>query len=101
VVADFNRDGKIDIVTVNYENTVSVMLGVSNGAFASPVNYSTGSSPFTGIKEHGRMKPCDPCHPTGSPFCWGLGCREGFGAARTIHKGCGSSGQSGDHIGEP
>jgi FG-GAP-like repeat len=49
VVADFNRDGRIDIATVNYDNTVSVMLGVPNGAFASPVNYSTGSSPFTVI----------------------------------------------------
>lgn len=49
VVADFNGDGRIDIATVNYQNTVSVILGVSNGGFASPVNYSTGSSPFTVI----------------------------------------------------
>ena len=49
VVADFNGDGRIDIATVNYQNTVSVILGVSNGGFASPVNYSTGSFPFTVI----------------------------------------------------
>lgn len=46
VIADFNRDGRIDIATVNSANTVSVMLRMSNATFASPTTYSTGSSPF-------------------------------------------------------
>jgi hypothetical protein len=47
VLADFNHDGRIDIATVNYDSTVSVMLGMAKGRFASPVTYSTGSTPFT------------------------------------------------------
>ncbi len=46
VVADFNGDGRTDIATVNSQNTVSVMLRVSNGGYASPVTYPTGSSAF-------------------------------------------------------
>jgi hypothetical protein len=46
VIANFNRDGRSDLATVNYDNTVSVILGQPNAAFARPVNYSTGDSPF-------------------------------------------------------
>jgi len=46
VLADFNRDGRNDLAAVNYENTVSVMLGAPNAAFASPVTYASGTSPF-------------------------------------------------------
>jgi hypothetical protein len=46
VLGDFNHDGRIDLATVNDDNTVSVMLGKGNAAFASPVSYPTRSSPF-------------------------------------------------------
>lgn len=43
VVADFNRDGKPDLAVAN--NSVSLLLGLGNGTFASPTNlgsyYST------------------------------------------------------------
>ena len=44
-VADFNRDGKADIATVNEGNgTVSILLGNGDGTFASPVSYSIGDA---------------------------------------------------------
>ena len=46
VFDDFNGDGRIDLATMNGDNTVSVMLGQANAAFAAPVNYPTGSSPY-------------------------------------------------------
>jgi len=49
VVADFNGDGRLDIATVNYANTVSVMLGLPGGTFAPPLTYATGSYPATVI----------------------------------------------------
>jgi hypothetical protein len=43
IIADFNRDGKPDIATTNFnDNTVSIVLGVRNGTFASSVSYATG-----------------------------------------------------------
>lgn len=54
VVADLNGDGRTDIVTVNSQSTVSIMLGTSNGGYASPVTYPTGSFPFTVIATHLR-----------------------------------------------
>jgi hypothetical protein len=47
VLADFNHDGRSDLAVVNYDNTVSVMLGAPNAAFGPPVTYPTGASPFT------------------------------------------------------
>jgi len=47
VLADFNSDGRNDLATVNYDNTVSVMLGLPNAAFAPPVNYANGASPYS------------------------------------------------------
>jgi len=47
VLADFNHDGRSDLAAVNYDNTVSVMLGAPKAAFSSPVSYPTGASPFT------------------------------------------------------
>lgn len=44
--ADFNRDGRPDLVTVNQSsNSVSVLLGLGGGAFQSPTNFSVGANP--------------------------------------------------------
>lgn len=44
--ADFNGDGVMDMVAANYySNTVSVLLGSGNGAFANPVSFATGVYP--------------------------------------------------------
>ena len=47
---DFNADGKQDLVTGNVGTlctgtTLSVLLGTGDGAFAAPVDYSTGENP--------------------------------------------------------
>ena len=45
-VDDFNGDGIADLVTANYNsNSVSVLLGNSNGTFQNAVNYPAGSNP--------------------------------------------------------
>ena len=47
-VADFNKDGNLDILTANYgDNTVSLLLGDGSGGFtAAPDSpFSTGNSP--------------------------------------------------------
>jgi hypothetical protein len=45
-IADFNGDGKLDVVTANMGgNDVSVFLGNGDGTFQSAVNYSTGKGP--------------------------------------------------------
>jgi hypothetical protein len=41
---DFNGDGKIDLVTANFESTIAVLLGNGDGTFQSPVFYPTGNS---------------------------------------------------------
>jgi hypothetical protein len=46
IAADFNGDGKLDLVTANYGNTVSVLLGNGNGTFQAPANYPAGTNPF-------------------------------------------------------
>jgi dienelactone hydrolase len=44
--ADFNRDGKMDLVVANSNGSdVSVLLGNGDGTFQAPVNYSTGPVP--------------------------------------------------------
>ncbi|MBK8366507.1 MAG: VCBS repeat-containing protein [Bacteroidetes bacterium] len=44
--ADFNGDGKMDLVTTNQGgNNVSVLLGSSTGTFASAANYAVGINP--------------------------------------------------------
>jgi FG-GAP-like repeat/RTX calcium-binding nonapeptide repeat (4 copies) len=41
-LADFNRDGKLDLVTTNVSsNDVSVCLGNGNGTFGAPTNFAT------------------------------------------------------------
>ncbi len=45
-VADFNRDGKPDLVTANVaSNTVSVLLGNGDGTFRAAENFAAGSGP--------------------------------------------------------
>ena len=49
-VGDFNGDGKADLVVANLSsNTVSVLLGKSDGTFQTPVNYSVVSSGPTSV----------------------------------------------------
>jgi hypothetical protein len=44
--ADFNGDGKMDLVTANASgNNVSILLGSGTGTFAAAVNYAVGSGP--------------------------------------------------------
>jgi hypothetical protein len=46
VAADINNDGRLDLVTANYnDNTVSVLLGVGDGTFQGQVTYPTGTGP--------------------------------------------------------
>jgi hypothetical protein len=46
VVADFNRDGKVDVAVTNYFGaTISVLLGNGNGTLKAHVDYATGTFP--------------------------------------------------------
>jgi hypothetical protein len=45
-IADFNRDGFLDIVVGNQDsNTVSILLGNGNGTFQAATNFAVGSFP--------------------------------------------------------
>src|SRR5688572_3356291 len=44
--ADFNGDGKLDIVTANYSNsTISVLLGLGEGVMGPKTDYAVGLNP--------------------------------------------------------
>jgi hypothetical protein len=46
-VADFNGDGKLDLVTANAgSNTISVFLGQGHGHFAAPLTFQAGQDPL-------------------------------------------------------
>lgn len=56
VLADFNGDGKLDLAAVNPpqllppgpdDNTVSILLGNGDGSLRTPVEFPTGSFPFS------------------------------------------------------
>src|ERR1700684_3853763 len=42
-VADFNHDGKLDVVAV--EKEVQIFLGNGDGTFQPPINYAVGENP--------------------------------------------------------
>jgi hypothetical protein len=42
-VADFNNDGKLDIASTGSE--LQVFLGIGDGTFQAPINYTVGSAP--------------------------------------------------------
>ena len=44
---DFNEDGKVDLVTANYNNpgTLSVLLGNGSGSFSTAMNFTVGCGP--------------------------------------------------------
>jgi hypothetical protein len=43
VIADFNKDGRLDVAVANFEsNNVGILLGYSNGSFATVMTYPTG-----------------------------------------------------------
>lgn len=45
--ADFNGDGKLDIVVANFgSNNISMLLNTGGGFFASAINYNVGALPF-------------------------------------------------------
>jgi hypothetical protein len=47
-VADFNGDGRQDLVTANiYADNVSVLLGNGDGSFAAKMDYTTGAAPVS------------------------------------------------------
>lgn len=41
-VADFNRDGKLDVVAVGYSNNITVLLGDGAGGFGGPTLFDLG-----------------------------------------------------------
>ncbi len=46
VSADFNQDGRLDLLVTNQtQNTVSILPGVGNGAFQAPVSFPVGPVP--------------------------------------------------------
>jgi hypothetical protein len=46
--ADFNRDGRIDLVVANMTtNNVSILLGGASGTFGGAVNFNVGITPFS------------------------------------------------------
>lgn len=46
VALDLNNDGKLDVVTVAQNNSLSVLFGKGDGTFPSPVLYDVGIQPY-------------------------------------------------------
>lgn len=47
-VADFNKDGKLDIVTIDTNNSINVFLGNGDGTFRAPIVVATAAQPEVG-----------------------------------------------------
>jgi hypothetical protein len=45
-VGDFNKDGRLDLITANGDNTVSVLLGNGDGTFRAAIASSAGGPAF-------------------------------------------------------
>jgi hypothetical protein len=43
VVGDFNRDDHLDLAVLNYDDSISILLGNGDGTFQPQTNYITGS----------------------------------------------------------
>ena len=47
-VGDFNKDGKADLVTANYQSdNVSLLLGTGSGSFGATTDFPTGAGPMS------------------------------------------------------
>jgi hypothetical protein len=46
VTADFNGDGKLDVVVSTTANSVDILLGNGDGTFQTPVSYATNTDPL-------------------------------------------------------
>jgi hypothetical protein len=57
-IADFNRDGKADLVLLRADDTLAVLLGKGDGTFYSPVYYQVPEEPNS---------PCLPPNPSCIP----------------------------------
>jgi hypothetical protein len=44
IAADFNRDGFLDLAVLNYDDSISILLGNGDGTFQPQTVYPTGSS---------------------------------------------------------
>jgi hypothetical protein len=44
IAADFNRDGLLDLAVLNYDDSISILLGNGDGTFQPQTVYPTGSS---------------------------------------------------------
>jgi len=47
VIAEANRDGKLDLVNTNSNDTVSLRLGDGAGGFGANTDFGTDFSPFS------------------------------------------------------
>ncbi len=47
--ADFNGDGRLDAVTTNFDNTLTVLLGNGDGTLGAPALFSAGAGPMMTI----------------------------------------------------